>query len=300
MPLAALLGLGAAAAFGTGDLLAGLAARRIGTIRAAVLALAVSAAILVSFAVALGWNVAAQSSGTLLIVAIGVMRAIGFLALVEAFRLGPLSIVSTISAAAGAFSVFVAVLLLGEHPDSVQWLSVPISTLGVAMIAFVRSDSRVSRAGRTTGPAFALISLLLLSIAVVAQTIPIREFGWEPTLVTRRLVELAVTVGVFVAPRVLRLRTNRSQTSPGADQPIVWDVSLVVLVLFAGILDTSGISFLAAGLAVGPAWLVGLASSVSPLIAIAVGVVVFHERPRPRQWFGMGLVAVGLVMASIG
>src|SRR5438874_11228882 len=100
--LGAWLGLAAALTFGLGDVLAGLLARRIGTLLSALITLVVSAAILIVAGIALDWRPPADAGWFGIVIAVGVFRALGFLALIESFRIGPLSVVSSISAASGA------------------------------------------------------------------------------------------------------------------------------------------------------------------------------------------------------
>jgi drug/metabolite transporter (DMT)-like permease len=72
------------------------------------------------------------------------------------------------------------------------------------------------------------------------------------------------------------------------------------LVVLVGMLDLGGFIALAIGLGVAPTWLVGLASSFGPVVAVAAGVALFGERPRATQWVGLGCVAASVVLIALG
>ena len=48
-----------------------------------------------------------------------------------------------------------------------------------------------------------------------------------------------------------------------------------------------------------PTWLVGLASSFGPVIAVAYAVWRLGERPHATQWVGLALLGVGVVVLAL-
>lgn len=74
----------------------------------------------------------------------------------------------------------------------------------------------------------------------------------------------------------------------------------IALGLGAGLLDVTGFISFAIGLEVAPTWLIGLTSSFAPVVAVAAGVLLFGERPRPVQWAGLGLVLLSIVLIGLG
>ena len=63
----------------------------------------------------------------------------------------------------------------------------------------------------------------------------------------------------------------------------------VGLVIVAGVFDIAAFAVYAVGLEVAPTWLVGLASSFGPVLAVAYAVWRLGERPRATQWLGPGV-----------
>ena len=70
----------------------------------------------------------------------------------------------------------------------------------------------------------------------------------------------------------------------------------------AGLLDVIGTVAFAIGLAVAPTWIVGLASSFGPAVAVIVAVALWGERLRPSQWLGLAGIAarIGGGRAAVG
>ena len=67
----------------------------------------------------------------------------------------------------------------------------------------------------------------------------------------------------------------------------------------AGILDIIGVVAFAIGLEVAPTWIVGLASSFGPVVAVIVAVALWGERLRPSQWVGLVGIGAGLVAVAL-
>ena len=63
----------------------------------------------------------------------------------------------------------------------------------------------------------------------------------------------------------------------------------VGLVVVAGVFDIAAFAVYAVGLEIAPTWLVGLASSFGPVLAVAYAVWRLGERPRATQWIGLAL-----------
>ena len=67
----------------------------------------------------------------------------------------------------------------------------------------------------------------------------------------------------------------------------------------AGLLDIVGFVAFAIGLEIAPTWIVGLASSFGPAVAVIVAVALWGERLRPTQWLGLAGIALGLVAVAL-
>jgi drug/metabolite transporter (DMT)-like permease len=74
---------------------------------------------------------------------------------------------------------------------------------------------------------------------------------------------------------------------------------VVLAAVAAGVLDIVGFVAFAIGLERAPTWIVGLASSFGPVVAVIVAVVLWGERLRASQWVGLAGIAAGLVAVAL-
>ena len=78
-----------------------------------------------------------------------------------------------------------------------------------------------------------------------------------------------------------------------------WSARAIAAAGAAGLLDIVGFVAFAIGLEIAPTWIVGLASSFGPAVAVIVAVALWGERLRPSQWIGMAGIAAGLVAVAL-
>jgi drug/metabolite transporter (DMT)-like permease len=298
-----LLGLIAAISFGTSDTFATLTSRRIGAIRAATGTLVVSLAALVLVAVILQPALPSDPGWIAPVFALGTLVGFAYLCLVNALRLGPISVVSPVFAGTGAATVVFAVLITGDRPAVQEWLGVVAAATGAVLVALSGSGAGGGRARVGAGPAFALAAVLGYSISIILLQGPVRDVGWLPTLVVWRAGNLLVASIVFLLDR------SRRPVAAPLEPDVVprgghlldrfgrWGT--LVGLLMTGLLETSGQVSRAIGLTVAPAWLIGLVTSLGPVVVITAGVVLLHERLTRAQLAGMACVGVGLVLLTL-
>jgi drug/metabolite transporter (DMT)-like permease len=308
-----LLGSAAAIAFALTDFLAALISRRIGSTRAVLGLLITSTSLLVAIVWWLGLPLPSDMSWYVRMTVLGVLFAGGYLALVQALQLGPLSVVSPVTACFGASTVILAVLFLGERPSTVQLIGVATAVAGSILASVVfETGAGVRLVGR--GPLLAVVAVVASSFVTVALREPVREGGWAQSIMFLRLASvLTVLVFMLGASRrasVLPIALAPDPTAPPRmpttprlaperislrSQPLA--IAGVVLI---GLFDTVGFAALAVGLQVAPAWMIGVLTSTSPVFVMAAGLVFFKEHLTRIQWIGMGLVAVSVVAVGGG
>jgi drug/metabolite transporter (DMT)-like permease len=244
-----------------------------------------------------------------LLAGLGIAVAVGYLAMLESLRAGPLSVVTPIGATAGAMTVFYAFVLLGERPNAWQWVGIPLATLGAI---FVSIDIQATHRFRimSRGPFFAFLAVATGAISNALLRIPVREIGSMAAILFQRTVTVAFIGLVFmVMARKGRLPTAVAVTSAGVaasagtPEPTLslrekggW----LALLLAIGVLDAAAFIFFVEGLQRADAWLIGILSQSGRVISVMGGFVLFHERLRRYQWIGVALVVAGLVLAVAG
>ena len=290
-----LLGLGAALSWGLVDVCAAIAGRRVGSLKVLVGAQLASVAVLVVVALVAGKGLPTQANIIVTAIAAGLAAAGAYLSFFTALRIGPLSVVSPTVAAYGGLTVILAVIVRGEALTVHQAIGAGISTVGVVLAGIVfegglRGTRLVSR-----GIGFAVMALVLFAVVTVGMAAPIKSAGWLPVVLVSRLANATAAcslLGVALAGGSTRLRPFID----AAQAPTRIALGIVVL---AGVLDVLGLISFAFGLEVAETWIVGLASSFGPAVAVLVGVAFLGERLRPTQWLGLGGIAAGLVVVAV-
>ena len=294
MPIGLALGLLASLAWGFTDLTGALAARRVGSVGVLAGTQLVSLTLLVVIALAnAGLLSEAALPGFAAGLVLGVVAALAYLSFYAALRIGPISVVSPVVAAYGGLTVVLAVVFRGESLLAVQALGALIATAGVVLTGLVLDG----RATRLVGPgvAIALVTMVLFAVLTIALAKPIQDNGWLPVMLGSRLTNTLVGVALLV----VALRTRNGRLGALLGPPGGLDRWAVALVLIAGACDLVGFVAYTIGLEVSVTWLVGLASSFGPAIAVLIAVVFLGERLRPSQWLGLAMLAGGLVILAL-
>ncbi len=306
----ALFGLAAAVALGVNQVLMTFAARRWGTVKATFGSLVIAFLLFIIFAIATGADIPFRGNDLLpLLGGLGVAAAVAYLAQLESLRAGPLSVVTPIGAASGAMTVLFAFVLLGERPSVLQWVGIPVATLGVVAVSVeYQSAKRIRLISR--GPIFAALAVVSGAISNAVLRIPVRELGSMAAIIFQRTSTVAFIAIVFaLMARKGTLPTRVAVTSAGVAAPAGTPEPLlssktkrgwIALLVVIGFLDAAAFIFFAEGLQRADAWLIGILSQSGRVIAVTAGFVLFHERLRSYQWAGVALVVGGLVLAVAG
>jgi drug/metabolite transporter (DMT)-like permease len=230
---------------------------------------------------------------------VGVGAAFAYLSSFTALRIGPLSVVSPVILAYGGATVVLAVLLRGETLLPVQVLGTALATAGVVLAGVVFHGGRL-RGARLVGPGVlvAVLTIILFSVVTVALAGPIQAYGWLPVGLGSRVAN-ATSAVVLLLIVVLRSRSRTADASPGVIAERRFTAFVLGLILVTGLCDVAGFVTFAIGLEVAPTWLVGLASSFGPVIAVVFAVRRLGERLRPTQWAGLALLAGGVVVLAV-
>ena len=299
-----LLGLGAALLWGLTDVAAALAGRRYGSLRVVVstqvVGVSVGAAILL-VGLALGTPAPQLNAGSVAIaLACGLFACIAYVGFFTALKIGPISVVSPVVSAYGGLTVLLAVFVRGETLTQAQALGAAISTVGVVLVG-LNFDGGM-RGLKVVGPGvlFALVALFGFAGLTVVIADPIREIGWLPALIAARssnaVLSSALLVIALARPAGWMERFVKPNAPARGVGPLRWPIAIVVL---AGLFDVGGLVSYAIGLEVSQVWLVGLASSFGPVVAVLVAVLFLGERPRPVQWLGMIAIVIGIALIGL-
>jgi uncharacterized membrane protein len=296
-PIGLLLGLGAALMWGLTDVAASRAGQRIGSLRVLATSQLSGTLGLVVLALAMGESIPTDPQSIAWGILVGLGGAAAYLSFFTALRIGPLSVVSPISAAYGGLTVILAVFLRGESLTVTQAVGSALATGGVVLAALVFDGGLrgVRIVGRGVG--FAMIALVMFAVMTIGSAEAIEVAGWLPLILLARITQ--VTVGWSLLALGLRRRPRWMAPmleAPDSTSPRRRAIGIAVL---AGLLDAAGLVSFAIGLDVAETWLVGLASSFGPAVAVLVAVAVLGERLRATQWIGLAGIALGLAAIAL-
>jgi len=290
-----LLGLTAALCWGLTDVLAALGGRRFGSLPTLAVAQATSLVVLLVIGLVTEGRVpiAPEVAGQAAL--FGVMASVAYVAMFAGLAIGPVSVVSPSVAAYGGLTVILSVVVLGEVVVAHQWLGAAVGTAGVALTALRFGGSVRGTRPVSGGVVLAAVALVLFACVTVGMAGPIRRAGWLDVVFVARSANSAAAWTLLLFVRRFRPRGSDVLLGP----PGRPDRRLLGMVIVVGLLDVLGFIAFAIGLGIAPAWIVGLASSFGPAVAVLVAVGFMGERLRPVQWFGLLAIASGLGLIAL-
>jgi uncharacterized membrane protein len=290
------LGLLAALCWGLTDIAAALGGRRFGSLLTLGVAQLTSVFVLLGLGLAVERRVPfAPADVVPLAVVLGLIGTVAYTAFFAGLRIGPVSVVSPVVAAYGGLTVVLAVIVLGETIRPLQWLGATTATGGIVLAGIHFDGSLRGARPVSRGVLIGIVSLVLFAVLTVGLAGPIRQAGWLDVIFTARLANNTAVWLLLLVVRVIRPRGSETLLARSEPSTVAW-FGLLVL---AGLLDVAGFIAFAIGLETSLAWLVGLASSFGPAIAVLVAVALLGERPRRIQWAGLAGIAVGLVLVAV-
>jgi drug/metabolite transporter (DMT)-like permease len=222
----------------------------------------------------------------------GVANGLALTAMFECARHLQLSVMAPIGAIGGAVPVAVA-LFLGERPAVWQLVGIPLALVGVVLVAAGQgagAPGAPSDGSRTTGlwlaAAWAVLYGVFLSLfAEAAHGGSAGSSSGEIWAVLTSRVTLLVTVAAVPLVRGSSLRLHR-----GA----------LPLVTLNGLLILGGVTAFAAATSAGLVSVVSVLATLSPLVTVALAVVLLRERLARRQHVGLAAAMAGVVLLAAG
>jgi drug/metabolite transporter (DMT)-like permease len=290
-----LLGLTAALCWGLTDVSAALVGRRFGSLPTLAIAQLTSLVLLLVLGLAIEGRVPVDPAVAGQAALFGVLASVAYATMFAGLAIGPVSVVSPSVAAYGGLTVVLSVVVLGETVAARQWVGVALGTLGVALTALrfggpTRGVQPVSR-----GVILAVVALVLFASVTVGMAAPIRQAGWLDVVFVSRFANTLTVFALLLVVRRFRPRGSRILLGPAGP----WKRQAIWMLAVVGLLDVAGFIAYAIGLEVSVVWIVGLASSLGPAVAVMVSVAFMGERLRPIQWLGLLGIAAGLALIAL-
>jgi len=281
-----LLAVAAAAAFGAGDFLGGLASRRTGVLVTTAAAQAAGFSLMLP---ALLLVVATPDRTSLVWGGVGGLAGcVGLLVFFRALSDGVMSTVAPVTAVIAAGLPIVVSVALGARPGSLAWLGVGVGMVAVIVIgASGREHEQAARRREPRDPLWAVVLALAAGVGFgvffvcLSRTSP--SAGLWPLAAARMTALTLLGVNMLVKHAELRA-----------------DAEGLRLAIPSGVLDQAANVLFLYAVHRGVLALVAVLVSLYPAVTVILALALLRERLRATQVAGvaLALVAVVLIAAS--
>ncbi|WP_432177745.1 EamA family transporter [Streptomyces sp. NBC_00063] len=276
--LALLLALGSSLAYGCADFLGGLGARKAHVLRTVMVAAPASLAVEL-----LLWPVLGASFGPGVVgwgAASGVASAVAFALLYKTLAIGPMNVLSPVTALVSAALPVSVGLMQGERLGTAGLLGLPLALIAVVLVS----------AGHGAGSARPSRTALLLAFgagaAIALQLVFLHQAptdsGVAP-LIVGRAVSTAVTL---TAAGVMRRRLGREKPA-------------YAMSAAAGVLDSVANLLFLIAVRSGDLTVVAMITALYPVGTVLLARSVLAERIHRGQFVGLGTAAVAVSLLAL-
>ena len=280
-----IFGLGTALAWGAADIAAAVVGRRIGSLLTTLSSQLAAFALLLALVLVARPRLPGDAVVLAALLGSGVVGAAAYALFYRALELGPMALVSPISAAYSAVTIPLAVVFLGESLRGLLLAGALLTLVGVVLTsADLRRLPAEARRG-FPGLRPALGCMVLFGVSAFLLGLFSKDLGWLPTVAV-------VRTGSVLA--LLALLAARRGGTRGRRRP-AW----VAGAAGVGLADIVGVILFAWGMEVGLVSVVSVVSSTYMLVPVVAGITVFEERPAPNQAMGVAVVIAGLVLLGL-
>lgn len=288
MPLVVIIGLGAALIFGAADFLGGLAAKRMNAVLVTAMVAAVGLAALLLVLPFFGgvWSWQAVIFGGLS----GVAGAIAIVLLYASLAIGPMSILSPLTAVVSAIVPLTVGLATGDQLGPLGYLALGIALVAVVLVGFVPEKGAVRPSLKgllmATGSGIAIGAFLILIDATPDDS------GLVP-LVANRAANSTLMFAIVGVLALLALRRGRERT-PSASLR-----TGLLLATAGGVIDAVANMLLLLGVRLGELSVIAVLSALYPAGTIILAAIVLRERIAPVQYVGLVLAIGAAAMLAV-
>ena len=276
--IAIALALMSSVAYGLADFGGAIASRRTPTVIVSAIGAVVSLMVMALGYAALGgvWSVSGLAWGA----AAGVGNAVALASIYASLALGPISVVSPITALVSAVIPVAAGLAFGEHIS-------PLAGVGIVLALAATVAISASSDGHGARPTSRALVLAVIAGASIAATLVFLDrtpddSGVTPLVAERTMSSLVLVVAFLIGRR--RLSTS----------DIDWRNSLM-----AGLFDAVATIAFVLALRAGQLAIVAVIIALYPAATVLLARFVLHERLARIQLVGLGVAACSVALLAL-
>jgi len=315
--LSVLIGLAAAVAYGSGDFLGGLAARRLPPLRVTAISAASGLVLLLVLLVvvpgtpsgaAVGWGVAS-----------GVAGAAAIALLYACLAIGPMSILSPLTAVVSAIVPVGVGLLQGSRLGPAGWAGIALALVAVVLVGFVPDASAPKPTA--AGLLMALAAGVGIGVVLVFLDQTPADSGLVP-LVANRVTNVVLTGGAVAVLALVALSRRRRSLGPGGAGRAVPTAHApgtagpagtpagapsatrglapaLRLALLCGVADAGANVLILLGLRLGDLTVMSVLTALYSAVTVVLAAVVLRERLTRSQVVGLVLALAAAVLLAL-
>ena len=300
-----LLGLGAALCWGSADIFATIASRRLGVFTTLFFSHTGSFFVILACLILL-WQPLHITPQLLLQslplgFGVGLLVACGYFAFYRALELGPLAIVSPLTSADGAIAALLALFIFHESLSTWQAGALSILFLGIIFVSLEGSSLPIffktlrSFSFAKGGIKWALLAMVAFGIGLFGIGFATKTTVWFlPIFWMRATSALTMTsVQIWQQRKTFPAFSLISQNTEKVTNR--WHTWLG-FAGFAGLLDCGGLLFYSFDTHIGTTGVAAAVSSCFVLLPLLFGTFVLRERLALHQMLGVGFIVTGLLI----
>ena len=286
------VGLVSALVYGAADFLGGAASRRIPAIRVTALSAAIGLVFLWLAYPLIGgvWSTQAVLLGALS----GVSGAVAISLLYACLAIGPMSILSPLTAVVSAIVPMTVGLVQGERLGVIGYVALGVALVAVVLVGFVPERGAIRPSLRGVLMAIGAGTAIGVFIIIIDQTPA--DSGLVP-LIMNRSVNAVIMFTVVGLVAVLARR--RARGSGEHVTSVGWKAGLWFAIA-CGFLDAVANAGLLLGLRLGELTVISVLTALYPAGTIILAAVVLRERIAPVQIVGLVLAVSAGAMLALG
>jgi len=287
--LAVFVGVTAALIFGSADFAGGMAAKRISAVRVTAIG-GLSGLVILLLAFPLFpsvWSTKAVLLGGVT----GITGAFAVVLLYACLAIGPMSILSPLTAVISAMVPVLAGVVRGEHRGVLSYVAIVVALIAVVLVGFVPEKGAVRPSLRALAMAVgagALIGAFLILIDLTPG-----NSGLVPLVVSRTVNAIVMFSAIGIGALLARRRGPTPRAVGG------WKPGLV-LAIVAGVIDAIANALLLFGLRQGELTIQSVLTALYPAGTILLAAIMLRERIAPIQIVGLVLALVAAALLAVG
>ena len=322
------LGVTVALLWGSGDILATLATRRLNTFKTAFVSQSVGLLGLLAFGAIAFWlwhlpfTLTAFTLSGLIGIFTGVCAALGYFALYRALEIGPIAITSPLTASSPIFTLILSAFILEEHLTLAQKGSVIIGILGIVLASTSLAQLRIllKKPGISLwghGVRWSVVATLAFGALDFGLGASTSVSNWFlPGLWTRFFTILFLAV--FSCGKRNRWLPWAQATAVSSSNEETLSLSLpslkdiahirkplskiglgILLALLVGVIENAAVLTFSLDTRIATTGITSAIAASYALVVMVFGMIVYRERPAKNQLLGIVLFMISLFFLAL-